>query len=841
MKRLNSVVILATLSALGLSPSASAQSDALEEIVVTAQKREQSIQDIGIAITAFTGDNLKDRGIDEITQIQDITPNLRINRDFGQSTPRYSIRGVGELTNDSTISSSPVAVHINEVAQPYPVTTTNLLFDLERVEVLRGPQGDLFGLNTTGGTINYVTSRPTEEFAASVLVEYGSFERNKIEAYVSGPISDALKIRFAVSRNDRNEGPQRNVDTGQDFGRFEKTGARLTFGFEPNDRFDALFEYHVSRDDSEPLGPRSIDTFITADWLTLFGLPGPQSVPEAIQDYWGIRWTPNPAIAPWVETPYLLHEGSGGTLNMNFAVGDLTLTSVTGFEDFEREEFLDYDGNLVQDGYQAYLSDLSTFSQELRLSGESERTNWLVGANFATDELKQTTIFDQPDNVDFPSTGGQNPIQKRDIWAVFSHAEFAVSDQLTLTGGLRFTNEVRTQDNIGTFLHADSSGLWGAFGAFGLNTDLYPHPGGNPLVPGAYLTDADFSCFTFSAPCAVGGAPFSLRIEDDMWSGKLAATYAFNDEVMAYVSYSRGTKSGGFIDVAASLSAQFRATDIETLNAYEAGIKSTVLDGKLRINGAVFYYDYLDQQVGGTYVDPDFGPLGAIVNAPESEISGGEIELTWMPLDGLTFSQSMGYTYGKFVNHAGVDGAATQALKDANQAIEDALAAAEGRPAQQVPWVAVFTDLSGNRINYPDWQLSGLAQYEWNLTDSLIARVAFDYSYEAATNSDSRAIEEGAYTIFNDQNNIPADIPTLTVPDPSNPGQTVRAYRGGYSETLINGRIAIGNGDNWEVTLFGHNLADERYLRGLGGFNRSRSTVPGLERTWGLRLRYDFN
>ena len=699
---------IAAAIALAVSGTASAQSEALEEITVTAQKREQSVQDIGIAITAFTYENLQDRGIDEITQIQDITPNLRINRNFGQSTPRYAIRGVGELTNSSTISSSPVAVHINEVAQPYPVTTTNLLFDLERVEVLRGPQGDLFGLNTTGGTINYVTARPTEEFSSSVLAEYGSYDRYKLEGHISGGVSDTVNMRFAFSRNERNEGPQRNVITGQDLGQFERTGARLSLTWAASDVVDVFFEYHASRDDSNPMGPRSIDTFITADWLTLFGLPGPQSVPGAIQDPWGVVWTPNPASAPWVDKPYILHEGDGGSLTVNWDVGDLTLTSVTGFENFDREEFLDYDGNLVQDGYQAFLSDLTTFSQEVRLASSSERMDWLVGANFATDELNQTTIFDQPDNVDFPSTGGQNPTQERDIWAVFGHVEYAINDRWSLTGGLRFTNEVRTQENIGTFLFADSSGLWETFALFGLNTDIEAHPSGNTLIPGALLTDADFSCFTFSGPCAVGATPFSDRIEDDMWSGKLAVNYVINDDTMAYLSYSRGTKSGGFIDVAASLSAQFRATGIETLNAYEFGVKSTMLDGRLRANGAVFLYDYLDQQVGGTYVDPDFGPLGAIVNAPESEISGAEIEITWAPIDGLTISQSAGYTYGKFVKHAGVDGAATQALKDANQAIEDAAAEAEGRLPQQVPWVAVFTDLSGNRINYPDWQLSGL-------------------------------------------------------------------------------------------------------------------------------------
>ena len=180
-------------------------SNSLEEVTVTAQKREQSLQDVGIAVTAFSGDRLQEMGIDSVAKMQYFTPNLRISPTI-TGVPQYSIRGVGENSDTSALSSSPVALHINEVAQPYPVAISNLLFDLERVEVLRGPQGDLFGLNSTAGTINWITNKANQEFASSILGEVGNYNRWKAEGFINGGISDTVSARFAFSYNNRSKG-----------------------------------------------------------------------------------------------------------------------------------------------------------------------------------------------------------------------------------------------------------------------------------------------------------------------------------------------------------------------------------------------------------------------------------------------------------------------------------------------------------------------------------------------------------------------------------------------------------------------------------------------------------
>ena len=248
----------ALVSVFAVAGYSSAANAAIDELVVTAQKRAESIQDVGIAITAFTGDMLQERGIDSVIQLEDITPNLRIQQNFGAGVPNYAIRGVGSLTDLSTTSSSPVAIHINEVAHPYPVTSSGLLFDLERVEVLRGPQGDLFGLNTTGGTVNFITAKPTDEFSASIMGEVGNYESYKVEGYVSGPVSDAMRVRLAATHTERGEGWQTNFETGEKLGEMERTGLRGTIDLDLSDTINVLAEAHWSKNDSDAIGNRPI-------------------------------------------------------------------------------------------------------------------------------------------------------------------------------------------------------------------------------------------------------------------------------------------------------------------------------------------------------------------------------------------------------------------------------------------------------------------------------------------------------------------------------------------------------------------------------------------------------
>ncbi len=829
MKRGITRLAASSLVALAISATANAQEAPLEEITVTAQKREQNLQDVAISISAFSGTELLDRGIDGIIEIQEMVPNLRASRSgFGSSAPRFALRGVGSQTDRSTVSSSPVAVHVNEVAAAYPITTTNLMFDLERVEVLRGPQGDLFGLNTTGGTINFITNKPTDEFDSSVLVELANHQRYKVEGFISGPLTDSIRARLAVSRNQRNEGPQTNVNNGEDYGQFERMGSRLSLNFTPSDALNIDLELHATTTDEEPTGARNIDIW---PYIGATGNPAPQ----VIQDPWGVAFNSNPDSRPGQGNPNIDHEGLGGRATIGLDFGSLSLTSITAYEDFKRREYIDADGAIAQDGYRVYWSDLWSFSQEFRLgSFDNSEFQWMVGANYGKDHLNQTTIFDQPDNVDFPAVGGQNPIQDREIYAVFTHVEYTLRDNLVLIGGLRYTDETRTESNIGTFLYADVLGIFGGF--FGESPDLAN------FVPGEILTG---NCIItgFVEPCDIPSSPIDDQITDSDWSGKLGLNYFVNDESMLYATLSRGTKSGGFNDIAAASFDNYIPTTPEYLNSLELGVKTTLADGRIRVNAAAFYYDYEDQQVGGINLSPAYGPLNTVVNAPESEIKGAELELSWRLNDNWSIRQNIGYTGAKFKKYAALNGAGIRAYRDDCTAFTGSLCE-WAMPDPNAPWFNPLThvgtnDLAGSSFGGPRWSISGAVDFNVPIGTDYELGFNFDYNYTNETNTDEKALAEGSFRRLNSPDTLPSDIPFFMA-DTDGDGIEEKLIRGGYDRLFVNGRITLSRADTWDLSLFGRNLTDERIYGTGGGFNNNIALVPNPGRNWGLRLRYNF-
>ena len=779
----------------------------LEEVTVTAQKREQSMQDVGIAMTAFTGDRLQEMGIDTVGKMQYFTPNLRISPTI-TGVPQFSIRGVGENADTSALGSSPVALHINEVAQPYPVAISNLLFDVERVEVLRGPQGDLFGLNSTAGTINWVTNKASQEFASSIMAEVGNYERWKAEGFINGGISDTVSARFAFSYNNRNKGWQVNDATGERLGEFKKSGARLSFNFTPSDTFDADLEFHYSREDSDAMGMRNVANYVGLNPVpTILGLDDFLLFAAPTERYNGTGWTSytrgaemeeiglhDTDLFPSFTVPYIDRKGYGGSLIMNWNLDTVDITSVTGYENFEREELNDSDGHEMQDSNQYFTSDLNMWSQELRAAGHTDNgVHWMVGGNYASDELEQLTMFVQPENLDFPGVGGQNPTQERDIWAIFSHVDWRFSDQWELVAGLRYTSEKRKQKNISTYKMGQPTDLVELLSDFVFAPDY-----DDPFATGTALTDGDFSCFAVALPCAPG-VVLHKDIDFKEWSGKVGLNYFVNDDWMLYGSFARGFKSGGFLDTAASNSASFVNSEAEFLNAWEIGAKGDFADGKARLNTALFYYDYQDQQVADFVVDPLFGPLGRLVNAPKSEIWGGELELTWVPTQNLEIMQNLGYSKGKFKEFIGVDEAASR----------DTVLDPEGDGFYHT----VYIDHAGDPIEMPNLQYSGSLAYNWDLSNGLTTRFVIDYSYEDKVNTDRTWIDT-----------ITGDVHSFELP----------------SYWLVNARVSLMNSESWELTLFGANLFDEEYLLEYARFNQGIVQVVGLPRTYGLRFRYDF-
>ncbi len=780
----------------------------LEEVTVTAQKREQNLQDVGISVTAFTGDKLQAMGINRVEQLQDFTPNLRIKGTI-TGVPQYSIRGVGENADTSALSSSPVAVHVNEVAQPYPATTSNLMFDLERVEVLRGPQGDLFGLNTTAGTINFITNKARQERSASIMAEVGNYDRTLVQGFLNGGLTDTISARLAISYDRRGEGWQVNEDTGEKLGEFKRTGARLSFNFSPSDTFTADLEFHYSADDSDGMGWRNVANYFGLDPVpTLLGLEDSLLWSNPRTRYNGTGWTSytrgvemealglvDTDLFPSGTMPYVDNKGYGGSLIMNWDLSTVSVTSVTGWENYQREELSDSDGDEIQDSNQYFESEVDLWSTELRLASNTDsKVHWMLGGNIAADELTQLTMFVEPENWAFPGVGGQNPTQERDIWAIFGHMDWAFAEQWELVAGLRYTSETRKQIDITTYKMGQPTDIVELLSNFVFMPDY-----NDPFAPGTLLTDGDFSCFADPLlPCAPGSIQ-NKEVDFKDWSGKLGLNYFVNDDWMIYGSFARGFKSGGFLDTAASSSASFVNSEAEYLNAYEFGAKGDFADGRARLNTALFYYDYKDQQIVDFVVDPFFGPLGVLVNAPKSEVYGGEIEFIFAPNEVVQITQNIGYSKGKFKEFIGVDESASRdTVLDPNG---DGL------------YHTVYIDHAGDQIEMPNLQYSGTFSFDWGLNSGLGMRLVIDYSYEDSMDTDR------TWT----------DVLTGAVSSYELP-----------SYWLVNARISLLNHESWELTLFGDNLLDEEYLLQYTRFNEGIVQQVGMPNTYGLRFRYDF-
>ncbi|MEM9183073.1 MAG: TonB-dependent receptor plug domain-containing protein, partial [Pseudomonadota bacterium] len=227
-----------------------AQAQVIEEITVTAQKREQGVNDIGITVNAFTGQQLQELGVFSSEDLAVFTPGLTVNETAATGVPLYSIRGVG-FQDYSTGASSTVGLYFDEVAIPYTVMSRGLLFDVERVEVLKGPQGDLYGRNTTAGQINFVSRKPTEEFDASVVINYGRFNTVDVEGFVSGPLSDRVQGRFAMKTTQSNEGWQQSATRDDELGEKDVTAVRGMLNFDLSDSATLLVNVHHVDDQSD--------------------------------------------------------------------------------------------------------------------------------------------------------------------------------------------------------------------------------------------------------------------------------------------------------------------------------------------------------------------------------------------------------------------------------------------------------------------------------------------------------------------------------------------------------------------------------------------------------------
>jgi len=305
--------------------SAQTTPDALPEVVVTAQRRPETAQKVPVAISVLSGSDLVSRGVTNVNQLQYQTPGLEAVPAFGSGQPQFRLRGVG-FDDYASNNASPVGVYVDEVAKPFPIQTQGLLFDLDRVEVLRGPQGTLYGRNTTGGAINFLTARPTETFSAGIDADYGSFDLFRAEGHISGPIGNGLSVRVAAA-TEQGGAFQHNRDNGRQLGDADRWGARGQLAYSSG-AIDLLVEGHYGRDQSDGTGLYLFDPLGTIPADTSHRATG-WGASSQFASFLGIK-----ADAK----PFRDNETAGGHATLTVDFSDVKLTSVTAYEHFNRRE-----------------------------------------------------------------------------------------------------------------------------------------------------------------------------------------------------------------------------------------------------------------------------------------------------------------------------------------------------------------------------------------------------------------------------------------------------------------------------------------------------------------------
>ena len=722
------VALCGLLAVAGTLPRAAVAQETLAEIVVTAQKRAQNLQEVPVAVDAFNAAALGDAGAVQPVDLATMTPNLTAKNAVGNTAPIFALRGIG-LNDFATNGTQPVGAYVDEV---YMVNNSQLgfqLMDLERVEVLKGPQGTLYGRNTTAGAINFISSKPTRKFEAGASLTVGNYGLTGLESYVNGALGDNLAGRLSVSGERQFRGYFTNDTDGRNWGQSKRFGWRGQLLWDLG-KTSVLVNLHGGVDKSDDWYYKYVD-----DALGLGGYFKTAALAANPDIFHGLH--------TFVPPPYIDNLSNGLTVNVDHDYGFATLKSITSVENLEYARSEDYGSGPLPNGWNNYNGHLTSYSEELRLtSNGSGPWSWIFGAFAGHDRLHENDRYNELYNPAFAGyIFDERYLQNTRSLALFAHNEIALTERLRLTAGIRYTDEAK-QYRGGTYA-----------------TFTTTAPSGLPPIPA--------SAFQFdTCPCL---ADTQLKYHEP--TGKLGLDYRF-ERVMLYASASRGYKAGGITGFYVTDPGGKAPYKPEFINAYEAGFKSSWAGNRVRLNGALFYYDYKNLQAFGV-VGPEF----RIFNLAKSRVQGGELELSWLPLDGLKIDLGLG-------------------LLDTKVLETDVLNATQFPP----------TSIVGNRLgNAPNAEADTAIGYKWALAPRLSATAGVDANWRSGT----------YYYVQND------------------PRQFIPAY------FLWNPHFTLaGPGEAWSVKLWMKNASGKHYFREI--FNDGGSVIgfPAPPRTFGATFSY---
>jgi iron complex outermembrane receptor protein len=621
---------LLAMAAPGLALAA-AQGNEVQEVVVTAQRRSENIQQVPLSIQAFNAKSINDLGIKSSSDLGQVTPNVDIAMPAGAGNqPIISIRGIG-LNDYDTNNAGPNGIYIDEVYLSAPASQTFQTFDLERIEVLKGPQGTLYGRNTSGGAINFISNKPTDHFTADFHAEYGSFNTFNFEGGVGGPIAPNLDARVAATVTESG-GYTTNLLTGNHENGANNAAARIQLLWKPTDNLKVLFNVHGGMVDNRPAEYRHIGD-LNPDTFGLCTVS--QAYAGGCVDIYGYGTPKNFHDGAYNRQQHLKVNSLGSYLRADYNTGPFTLTSLTSFEHNDKIHPEDSDASpnrLLEIDFGVRSN---TITQEFRVGQTETRYNWVAGVYYLHEDLHQNQpisilldgdkFFGGPGACDVtfepnPIPGG-DPIpvpcafrafdqshQITDAYAVYAQGEYAVTDNLKLTLGGRYTGEQRS-------FHYDGSWQYqqGGMDNFG------------PLIP---LADT------------------SKSLTDSAFSWRVAADYHFTANTHLYASIATGFKSGDFngsflSQDPAQIALQLEPVKPETVTAYEVGLKSSLFENRLIFDVAAFYNDYRNMQV---FVLVPLGalPVNVLDNAKAAHTEGIDAQLTARPFKGLTTTFNLG-------------------------------------------------------------------------------------------------------------------------------------------------------------------------------------------------------
>ncbi len=751
----------------------------IEELIVTAEKRETSIDSLPLAVTALGQEELAVRGIEGISDLQFAAPGLVFN--IATDTAQVTIRGVG--VDFTTMDSEPgVALYADGVYRGGLVSQGGLMFDLERIEVVRGPQGTLNGRNSTGGSVNMVSRLPGAEagFEASML--YGSYDRYRVDLSGDLPLSDVLAVRAAVAVDSR-DGYADNNFLGTEPDDAKYTVGKFAAVYTPVDELEVILRAEVT--DSERSGPAFIktqDVVVPPLGITLANPGGALTVPNSFcgpiscEDALGLTLTkggigssnPRELFAD-LDQDYNL-DSSGFSATVNWQAGDgLQIRSISSYFELENDNRDDIDGSEIAAVHSITISDIEEFSQELTLIGTSGDLDWIVGGYYYSSEIDELYSFDLPAlqatfEAVFGIFGGLGgPLPPGSLAFFGSRIDGS-------TTGVPFFDNRMLQDTKSVAGYAQ--------GTYNFTDRLRGTAGVR------YTRDEKDVAITFVAN--IGVVPCVGIEHSEDWSevtGKVGLDADLSDNTLVYGSISRGYKSGGF-----NAGDCYDPYDPEILLAYEAGIKSSLLDGRMRLNVAAFFYDYTDIQAR-LFVNN----AASVENASEAETYGAELEINWLAAENFRIDGSISLLHTEYQDHSATNPIFPQIGTGCTAGL------------------ACLQSIEGNALlRSPELQATLTAEYDLDIGNAGLLTLRGEYAYT----------DKVYHTIFNDE----------------------IASQDGFS--LVNARVIWTPGaarmEGISVVGFVENIGDEEYAVS----HTANATTGGVQsmfappRTWGVQFRY---